>query len=890
MIGRLFSKFKNIFCKTFPSRFSRIAIVAVVILPLVYSALYLWAFWDPYTRVEDLPVAFVNQDKGDIKDGVYKNLGGDLEKDLREDHNVKWDFVSLDEANQGLQDKKYYSYIWVPEDFTHQILSVDGSDPQKARLILKTREASNVISARIVNRVGYEISEKLGHKITEEYFDNIFIESRNTADDIRKAADGARDLSKGLADAQQGSLDLENGIDDASKGSTDLRNGLFDAYDGGDKIKAGLDSAYDGSNDLYNGLSTLAGGIHSLSTNLASAYAGDQSISTGLTTVKQSASDILAGMQQVAAGSSQVTDGLTQGQAGISSLNDGLTSAQSNMTALQQAAAGAAQLGGGINSQVQAMGGTVTQMGSSLNNLLISHPELADDADFQSLQADLGSMQTQQSGIGQTAGQLNAVLGGLQNGLSALATGINTMAAGASQINTSMPALSAGSEQVTSNLGILSAGQSQLVDGLGSLLTGQNTITAGLEQLNAGAQQLDSGAASALDGSKRLRAGLASLNDGGQTLLEGLWNLRDGSVKLDDGLNELNSGSVELADGLADASSGSSELYQKLNDGYIKSKDEVDKQKTDKEKPVMADPVEFKEEMVDPVKTYGTGFTPYFIPLSLWVGAMAIFLVIPSLSNEEARKFHFTGLLREVGQRYLMLAGVGVLQAVVLCTILVKVLGLEANHMGTFYLFTILLALLSIAIFQFLTFLFGLAGDFVGVILLMMQLTSSGGSYPKETLPQFFIMIGPYLPMTYAVSAFRDIISGNQIDVSGIFYGFSLAIIILLTLTVTLKWILSGGLSTLKEIFVREEPLNNDEDDNSEEVFSPRRLKRLNRGSIAGLKLSRSLNVATFKQHSGKLKEIRSDGLQRINDGKTKLRSELHQKADAWRELHHRRE
>ena len=131
-MGTFFAHVRSVFHKTFPSLFSRVAILAVAIIPLIYGALYLYAFWDPYNQLEDLPVAFINQDQGGMKDGTYKNLGRDLQDELESDHNLKWAFVSLDAANQGLQDKKYYSYILIPADFTQNILSVDSDHPKKA--------------------------------------------------------------------------------------------------------------------------------------------------------------------------------------------------------------------------------------------------------------------------------------------------------------------------------------------------------------------------------------------------------------------------------------------------------------------------------------------------------------------------------------------------------------------------------------------------------------------------------------------------------------------------------------------------------------------------------------------------------------------------------------
>jgi YhgE/Pip-like protein len=318
-----------------------------------------------------------------------------------------------------------------------------------------------------------------------------------------------------------------------------------------------------------------------------------------------------------------------------------------------------------------------------------------------------------------------------------------------------------------------------------------------------------------------------------------------------------------------------------LNDGYEKNENKVSEVKTNQEKPIMADPVVFNEEMVDPVKTYGTGFTPYFVPLSLWVGAMAMFLVASTMENKELKKRRLFSLLREVAARYLWLALVGVLQAVVLCTVLIKVLGLQVNHLGMFYLFTTVLALLSIAIFQFLTYLFGMAGDFVGVILLMLQLTSSGGSYPKETLPPFFIKIGPYLPMTYAVTAFRDIISGGQIDVSSILYLFVSSIILLILITSVFKWIFNVGLGMIKQNLGIAVTSTGD-------LISNHFNNLLSCLQIANLRLSNNFNPALGRR-LGRLKEIGQGTHLRAHARHVKVQTKFYEKLNTWKHSRNRR-
>ena len=82
----------------------RAALVALLVLPLLYGALYLWSFWDPYGRLDRIPVALVNDDKGATADGKKLAAGDDITKGLRESETFEWHEVSAAEAREGVED------------------------------------------------------------------------------------------------------------------------------------------------------------------------------------------------------------------------------------------------------------------------------------------------------------------------------------------------------------------------------------------------------------------------------------------------------------------------------------------------------------------------------------------------------------------------------------------------------------------------------------------------------------------------------------------------------------------------------------------------------------------------------------------------------------------
>jgi putative membrane protein len=785
-----FLSFINIkFHKDFPTLFSRIAIIGVIALPLIYSVLYLWAFWDPYQKVDNLPVAFVNMDKGGFDNNhIHRNIGLELQNEIAKKDVLKFSFTTLAEAQSGLENKKYYAYFIIPNNFTSNILSVTGDHPQQAKIEVRIREASSVVAAKIVDRVAAEISENLSHKITQEYFDNVFIQSRGMVENLQKAVDGAGALNRGINSAKSGSLDLANGLSDALSGSKDLSTGLNSAVSGGKTVKNGLNTATSGASSLKSGLAQLSNGADKLTTNLESAQTGANQIRDGLKKAAGSAATLSTYTQQAASGAKKLSAGLKKSAAGATSLSSGLTGLSAGLPQLTQGIAGIVQLAAGINQGAQNSQQLAAGTQAEMQQLMQAYPALASDPTAQNLLNNLTILGQAQVGLSTAAAKLSGVAGQVQSGFTSASAGVGQLTAGAAVLQSGITQLKAGSDSLALNLGKISVGQQQLASGLDTLESGGASLASGLSSLSSGSASLANGIDDAYGGSNNLANGLYKLSDGQTTLVEGLTDLNSGGQQLSSGLGDLKNGSEKLSNGLETASSGTRELYQKLQAGYNDSKDQVDANKNAQQEPVLANPVQMDEQFVDPVKTYGTGFTPYFVPLSMWVGAMAIFVIFGSISTTEAREYKRFHLLLEMLRRYALYAVFGIVQAVVLGLVLINALGLQPNHTAQFYEFMIVLSFLFIALMMFLNYSFGHeAGTFIAVILLMLQLTSSGGTYPLETVPVFFQKIAPFLPMTYAVYALRDLISGSTARIDGVINLFLLAAVLLFAASVLVK-------------------------------------------------------------------------------------------------------
>ncbi len=147
----------------------------------------------------------------------------------------------------------------------------------------------------------------------------------------------------------------------------------------------------------------------------------------------------------------------------------------------------------------------------------------------------------------------------------------------------------------------------------------------------------------------------------------------------------------------------------------------------------MADPVRLASQDLHKAPNYGTGFAPYFIPLSLWVGAMVAYMLIAPMNRRALAAGASAWRIALAG--WLPVVAIGVLQTVALMSVLHWAVGLEmaraAGTVGFLFLVTACFA----AIVQWLNARFGAAGRILVLALLMLQLTSAGGTYPVQTSP-----------------------------------------------------------------------------------------------------------------------------------------------------------
>ncbi|MFJ9851884.1 YhgE/Pip family protein [Streptomyces sp. NPDC101150] len=673
----------------------RAALAALLLLPLLYGALYLWSFWDPYGRLDRIPVALVNEDKGADVDGKRISAGENIVDGLGDSHTFDWRPVDAKEAARGVEDGSYYLSLSIPKDFSKRIASSSGDRPETGALKVRTNDANNYIVGQISRTVFSEVRAAASKKAARTFFDKIFVSFSTLHGKTEEAADGADKLKNGIGRAKDGSGKLADGLGTAKNGSGQLVKGLGD-------LDAGAGRLTRGSSDLARGAGTAADGSRQLADGSGQVARGTQQLADTVNDIHGKVGPFVRAHGREIGEAAQL-------------VADGSQALRDNLDKLPGAAATGAQLSRGVSDHLASYYRLHCETGLSLDPTCAELKKIKNDA---ATAADAAE---------RVSGYVHD-----QKNLDQLGRDLDTLHSLASELAKHGPTLGRDMDAAVKKINDLNDGAHKVSAGARKLAAGNAQLASGARQLHDGTHQLHDGTGRAATGMGDLDSGVGKLKDGAQTLNGGLFKLSDGSQKLAGGLHD---GAKQIPD--------------------------YGKKDRDARTRVMSDPVQLASDSAHKAPNYGTGFAPYFIPLSLWVGAMVAYMLIQPLNRRALAMGASPWRVAVSG--WLPVVGIGVLQTAALMSVLHFALGLQmARAAGTIGFLVLVTACFS-AIVQWLNAKFGPAGRILVLALLMLQLTSAGGTYPVQTSPGFFAAIHPYLPMSYIVEGLRRLITGGDL-------------------------------------------------------------------------------------------------------------------------------
>ncbi len=378
------------------------------------------------------------------------------------------------------------------------------------------------------------------------------------------------------------------------------------------------------------------------------------------------------------------------------------------------------------------------------------------------------------------------------DGATQLTDGANTAASGSATLADGTAQLAAGSAQLAGGASTLASGAQQVSDGNRQLADVADRAGSAVQQATNALPQVRQDIASALidqgltqeeidqvlaaldplatrlqtgnttvqdavskvdqlaDGAAAVASGASQLASGASTLASGAASANDGAAQLRDGLGTLASGTAELRDGLANGV-----------DAIPASTPELRTLQAD----TIADPVKVSSDKVASAEDYGAGLAPFFAALSAWIGIYALFLIVKPISRRAVTALHSP--IRVTLAGWLTPAMLGAVQMLGLMGILAITLGFTFdNPVGTLGVMIVASATFA-AIILALNVWLGSVGQFMGLVLMVLQLVTAGGTFPWQTLPEPLAALHHVLPLGYVVDAMRQLMYGGELARAG---------------------------------------------------------------------------------------------------------------------------
>ena len=703
-----------------------LALLFIFLVPAIYGALYLSANWDPYGAMDRLPVAIVNEDEPVQRGDTTLRTGADMTERLKDDRAFDWRETTREEAEEGLREGRYYLVLEIPAELSRDLVSPEGGGtPRQAQITLRRDDANGFVIGSVTNASQAKVEAAVNRSAIEAYFEAVFSSLGELRSGMVDAADGAAQLADGTASAEDGASQLEDGIVQAHDGSGKLAEGAGQLATGAGDLADGAAQADDGAQRLAEGAASAQDGAGRLADGLDQAREGSQALADGAgqlaenaPALRQGATDLSDGLAQLQTGSAELTDGATQVADGTQQLYDTVVPGLDQVIERQDAVAADVAA---VDEDVQRVaevagtaedgaGARIADAQAALAELAEEDPTLAESEQYAALQEALTGADERVTAVAGRAEEAAAtsaaanerVQGFVEDDVAASAK------ADLTDLNDGAHAVAAGAEKLQGGIG-------EAKDGADSLADGAGKFADGLEQLGSGATELDGGLAQLQDGAGELRAGLGTLDDGAH----------------------------ELASGLSDGVDRVPALTE----------DERDEAAL-----VMSRPVEAVMQVDNSAEVYGRGMAPMFFSIALWVFGIAAFNIMRPISGRllAGRRNPVAIALAAWLPVGIVAVGGGLLMLAATLP-----LGLAPVHPERAVALTVLVAVVFSLIAHLVQTALGTPGSALLLVLLILQLASTGGTYPAEVLPGFFQALHPFMPMSYSIEAFRNAISGG---------------------------------------------------------------------------------------------------------------------------------
>ena len=524
------------------------------------------------------------------------------------------------------------------------------------------------------------------------------------ADNLKEVPESLQKVSDGTEQILNGATNLSNGLNELNNGTNTLKNSY-------NEFNSGVNSAYQGSKELDNGSTKVNSGIDELQSGANQLNAGMEKINNELDNTDLNKLNLLV--------------------LGITELDDGVNGKEGLKNGVDSYVEGTEKLANGV-----------ITLDSTLDEEIAKYQAIYTNT---SLSIDVRT----QAGIAlKTLQEVKFEINDTSKGKS--------LVSGAKELTTKDKTKMTVGDKLKYGASKLSAGATKLNDGIDDIKNLGNSVI----ELKTNLAKIQSGTGSLVDGITQLKSGSNKLNFGSDSLENGLKTLNASSTQIQSALNTISDGTNSAYNGSIELKNGVNTLKNEVDNGISNSEKELEK--LDGLSNHVANPVEVVEKDYGEVTSYGIAFTPLFLSIGLWVGALMCYVV---LYYDQKHRF---GVLdsdyKNKFKQNALYLGLGAIQGIATALLLKLGLGFEVESMPIFFLVSALMGVCFTAIIQFLIRTFGDVGKFLALIILVLQLAAAGGTFPVDTIDKGFQWLNPLLPMTYTIKLVKDCLISTNVN------------------------------------------------------------------------------------------------------------------------------
>lgn len=686
--------------KIFTNPVAIIITIGITILPSAYAWLNIISNWDPYANTRHISVAVANLDAGASSQLTGEvNVGEQVVSQLKENDQLGWTFVhTKKEAVEGVESGRYYAAVVIDKNFSRSLVRMITSGGSRPELNYYVNEKLNPIAPKITDS---------GATALDNLLNAAFIGTASTAvsDQLNISTDKAKSLIEGAHAKTISKLD-------------DLMTTLSETKDGLEHARTALDETVGKTHSVQQAVNDTKAAVDS------ARKAADQAARTA-----SASSTAASGFSNNAAGN------LASSSASLSLLGVQVGQAGTTISSsLSTANADVATVNARLNTLLAKNDAAVAALSSVLDNSTLDKNSDA----YKQLESTLSDLQTlnkqQHDAVNNFSQKAQESLSSAQDSVSNLSS---TLSSSALSSASSFQSLSA------SLNGSLSTSLTGSIDAAGSLAS---VSAASLGQVS-----------SSLEQSNNVVAQLRSLLQQTSSTIQASEN------SIEQVCTHINTVRTDFA------ALDSSALAQRLRDTNLDANAIGS---------FMQKPVELEQKSVYPVHNYGSAIAPFFTNIALWVGGFVLIAVMKievdasslkaarrARKHKQAKSSFAAAVHTRVRNseafmgRWLLFALLGAAQGFV-ATVGDLIIGIQVEHPVAFVCAGMFASVVYVTVIMALAATLRHIGKALAVILVVMQVPGSSGTYPIEIMPPFFQALEPWLPFTYSINAMRETVAG----------------------------------------------------------------------------------------------------------------------------------